>query len=72
VIGGGRAGRAAARAADGDVLLVDDQGGHEAPYEVLAPATALAIYEGGLVPVAAGNVLHRIRAGRIVVATGAL
>ena len=35
---------------------------------VLAPATALAIYEGGLVPVAAGNVLHRIRAGRIVVA----
>ncbi len=72
VIGGGPAGRAAAGAAEGDVLLVDDRGGHEAPYEVLAPATALAIYEGGLVPVAAGNVLHRIRAGRIVVATGAL
>jgi sarcosine oxidase, subunit alpha len=72
VIGGGPAGRAAARAAEGEVLLVDDREGHEAPYDVLAPATALAIYEGGLVPVAAGNVLHRIRAKRIVVATGAL
>jgi sarcosine oxidase subunit alpha len=72
VIGGGPAGRAAAASAEGDVLLVDDRAEHEAPYEVLAPATALAIYEGGLVPVAARNVLHRIRAGRIVVATGAL
>ncbi len=72
VIGGGPAGRAAARAADGEVLLVDDRAGHEAAYEVLAPATALAIYEGGLVPVAAGDVLYRIRAGRIIVATGAL
>jgi sarcosine oxidase subunit alpha len=72
VIGGGPAGRAAARAAEGEVLLVDDRDGHEAPYEVLAPATALAVYEGGLVPVAAGKVLYRIRAGRIVVATGAL
>jgi len=72
VIGGGPAGRAAAREAKGEVLLVDDRGGHEAPYEVLAPATALAIYEGGLVPVAAGNILYRIRARRIVVATGAL
>ncbi|HLY87243.1 MAG TPA: 2Fe-2S iron-sulfur cluster-binding protein [Gaiellaceae bacterium] len=72
VIGGGPAGRAAAEAAEGDVLLVDDRESHEASYEVLAPATALAIYEGGLVPVAEGNVLHRVRAGRIVVATGAL
>jgi sarcosine oxidase subunit alpha len=72
VIGGGSAGRAAARAAEGTVLLVDDRAAHEAHYEVLAPATALAVYEGGLVPVAAGNVLHRIRADRIVVATGAL
>jgi len=72
VIGGGPAGRAAAAAVDGDVLLVDDRVGHDAPYDVLAPATALGIYEGGLVPVAAGNVLYRIRAGRIVVATGAL
>jgi sarcosine oxidase, subunit alpha len=72
VIGGGPAGRAAAAAAAGDVLLVDDRSGHDAPYEVLAPATALAIYEGGLVPVAADDVLFRIRADRIVVATGAL
>src|SRR5215469_4197273 len=72
VIGGGPAGRAAAAAAEGDVLLVDDREGHDAPYEVLAPATPLAVYEGGLVPVAAGHVLHRIRAERIVVATGAL
>ena len=72
VIGGGAAGRAAAEAAEGEVLLVDDRTAHEASYEVLAPATALAIYEGGLVPVAAGRTLYRIRAGRIVVATGAL
>ena len=39
---------------------------------MLAPAQALGIYEGGLVPVDAGTVLHRIRAGRIVVATGAI
>src|SRR5439155_14874369 len=72
VIGGGRSGRAAAAAAVGDVLLVDERGGHDASYEVLAPATALAIYEGGLVPVDAGDVLYRIRAERIVVATGAV
>ena len=72
VIGGGRAGRAAAAAAEGRVLLVDDRASHEAEYDVLAPATALAIYEGGLVPVDAGSVLYRIRAGRIVIATGAL
>src|SRR5437763_9289483 len=53
-------------------MLVDDRGGHDAPYQVLAPATARAIYEGGLVPVDAGDVLYRIRATRIVVATGAL
>jgi len=72
VIGGGRSGRAAAAAAEGSVLLVDDRAAHEAGYEVLAPATALAIYEGGLVPVDAGDTLYRIRADRIVVATGAL
>jgi sarcosine oxidase subunit alpha len=72
VIGGGRSGRAAAAAATGDVLLVDERERHDAEYEVLAPATALAIYEGGLVPVDAGDVLYRIRAERIVVATGAL
>jgi sarcosine oxidase, subunit alpha len=76
VIGGGRSGRAAAEqaAASGDeVLVVDERGGFEpAGYELLAPASALGIYEGGLVPVDAGDVLHRIRAGRIVVATGAV
>jgi sarcosine oxidase subunit alpha len=72
VIGGGRSGRAAAAAAEGTVLLVDERGGHDASYEVLAPATALAIYEGGLVPVDAGDVLYRVRADRIVVATGAI
>jgi sarcosine oxidase subunit alpha len=74
VVGGGRSGRAAATAAteDGTVLLVDDRAWHDAPYEVIAPATALAIYEGGLVPVDAGDVLYRVRAQRIVVATGSL
>jgi sarcosine oxidase subunit alpha len=73
VIGGGRAGREAAAAAQGSVLLVDEGPAPEgAPYEVIAPAVALAIYEGGLVPVDAGGVLYRIRAGRIVVATGSI
>ena len=74
VIGGGRSGRAAAAeaAASGGVLLVDERGVFEpAGYELLAPASALAIYEGGLVPVDAGDVLYRIRAARVVVATGA-
>jgi sarcosine oxidase, subunit alpha len=76
VIGGGSSGRRAARdaaAAGHHVLLVDE--GHPFPgsgYEVLAPGRALAIYEGGLVPVDAGDVLYRIRATRIVVAAGAL
>jgi len=77
VIGGGRSGLAAARAAaaDGDrVLLVDENARSfgEEPFEVVAPACALGIYEGGLVPVAAGRLLLRVRAGRIVVATGAV
>ena len=76
VIGGGSSGRAAAAAAaaeGGSVLLVDERaaaGGDG--YDVLAPARALAVYEGGLVPVDAGDILYRIRAGRIVVATGAV
>jgi sarcosine oxidase subunit alpha len=71
VVGGGRSGRAAAESAGGDVLLVDERGGFTPDgYELLAPACALGIYEGGLVPVAAGNVLYRVRAERIVVATG--
>jgi len=78
VVGGGSAGVEAARAAVAlgqSVLLVDERG---APadagdgVEVLAPARALGIYEGGLVPVDAGDVLHRVRAGTIVVATGTI
>src|SRR5262249_33131634 len=76
VIGGGPAGRQAAAdaAARGDdVLLIDERGAEAGSgHRVLAPATALAIYGGGLVPVAAGDVLHRVRAGRIVVAAGSV
>ena len=42
------------------------------PFEVVAPGRAIGLYEGGLVPVEAGNVLLRVRAKRIVVATGAI
>jgi sarcosine oxidase, subunit alpha len=76
VIGGGEAGLAAAReaAARGEhVVLVDDTTSPAAQdsFEILAPATAIGVYEGGLVPVAAGEVLYRFRAKRIVVAAGA-
>jgi sarcosine oxidase subunit alpha len=75
VIGGSPAGRAAAADAahtGATVTLVDDRGGFEPKgYELIAPARAIGIYEGGLVPVDAGTVLYRFRAGRIVVATGA-
>jgi sarcosine oxidase subunit alpha len=75
VVGAGKAGLAAAReaAARGEsVVLVDESGPVEAPVgvETIAPATAIGLYEGGLVPVAAGSVLYRFRAGRVVVATG--
>jgi sarcosine oxidase subunit alpha len=77
VIGGGRSGRAAALAAAREgpgVVLVDE---HEvaadlADVEVVAPGTALGIWEGGLVPVDCATVLYRFRAERIVVATGTL
>ena len=76
MIGGGRSGREAARsaaAAGRQVVLVDERGAPaDGAFEVLAPARAIGIYEGGLVPVDAGNVLYRFRAERIVVATGAL
>ena len=81
VIGGGAAGLAAAAdaaAAGGRVALVDEGStlagrADEFPaFEVLAPASAVGIYEGGLVPVAAGALLLRFRARRIVVATGAV
>ncbi|MDQ3890984.1 MAG: 2Fe-2S iron-sulfur cluster-binding protein [Actinomycetota bacterium] len=81
VVGGGRSGIDAARraAAAGERVVLVDEGpdvrasdlAHE-PFEVLAPARALGVYEGGLVPVDAGSVLYRFRADRIVVATGTI
>jgi sarcosine oxidase subunit alpha len=77
VVGGGRSGLAAARTAAerGDcVLLVDENSRRfdDEPFDIVAPGRALGIYEGGLVPVDAGRLLLRVRAGRIVVATGAV
>lgn len=77
VIGGGRSGREAALAAAGEgpgVVLVDESLRRlDLPgVDVVAPGRALAIYEGGLVPVDAGTLLIRYRAEKIVVATGAL
>ena len=58
-------------------MLVDEGPDHirrrgDEPFEILAPARAIGIFEGGLVPVDAGRILYRFRAERIVVATGAL
>jgi sarcosine oxidase subunit alpha len=79
VIGGGRAGRAAALEAARQgpgVMLVDEGdrvlGADLDGVETLANARALGIWEGNLVPVDCGTVLYRIRAERVVVATGAL
>jgi sarcosine oxidase, subunit alpha len=76
VIGAGRAGVSAARRAASEgrqVVLVDERGAPQVEgVEVLAPACAIGIYEGGLVPVDAGDVLYRFRAEHIVVATGAV
>ncbi|MEX2613351.1 MAG: glycine cleavage T C-terminal barrel domain-containing protein, partial [Gaiellaceae bacterium] len=79
VVGGGRAGCEAATAAAAEgpgVVLVDEDARHAGVelegVEVLAPARALGIWEGNLVPVDCGTVLYRYRAERIVVATGAL
>jgi sarcosine oxidase subunit alpha len=75
VIGGGSAGLAVARAAAADgelVVVVDDRprlGGEGC--EVVR-GTAIGIYEGGLVPVDAGEILYRYRARRIVVAAGVI
>jgi sarcosine oxidase subunit alpha len=77
VVGGGSAGIAAARrhATEGKhVVLVDEN-----PYLEIDPGDfevvrgrALGIWEGGLVPVDAGNILYRYRAEQIVVAAGAI
>jgi sarcosine oxidase, subunit alpha len=78
VVGGGESGRAAALAAAKDgpgVVLVDEDARLASiavpGVEVLAPASALGIWEGGLVPVDAGTTLYRFRAEKVVVATGA-
>jgi sarcosine oxidase, subunit alpha len=68
VIGGGDGGThaaAEARARGEEVVVVDERGRGD------VRGTAIGIYEGGLVPVAADKVLYRYRAGRIVVAAGA-
>ncbi len=77
VVGASEAGVESAREAagrEGRVVLVDngldplpDLEGVEA-----VRGTAIGVYEGGLVPVDAGTVLHRYRAGRVVVAAGAI
>src|SRR5687767_13341044 len=71
VVGGGEAGRAAAleaAKAGSGVVLVDEDPRHSGMsldgVEVLAPARALGIWEGGLVPVDAGTTLYRFRADR--------
>jgi sarcosine oxidase subunit alpha len=74
VIGGGRAGVEAARKEAGEgrqvVLVHDGAPLGDGGFETIAPARAIGIYEGGLVPVDAGEILYRFRAERIVVATG--
>jgi sarcosine oxidase, subunit alpha len=83
VIGGGVSGRAAARAAavDGDrVLLVDEHPLVEDPTSslgvtVLTNATALGVYDDGYTVVLerpGEDVVWHIRAGRVVLATGAI
>ena len=69
VVGGGAGrarGRARQRRSQGPgVVLVDEDARHRdlelEGVEVLAPARALGVWEGGLVPVDAGTVLYRYR-----------
>jgi sarcosine oxidase, subunit alpha len=83
VVGGGASGRAAARAAseEGDrVLLVDEHSVLDAPptgadMTVLANATTLGVYDDGYAVVlerTADIVVWHVRAGRVVLATGAI
>jgi sarcosine oxidase, subunit alpha len=78
VIGGGESGREAAARYAGQgkhVVLVDEDPYLEigaAEYEVIVPGRALGVWEGGLVPIEAGNVLYRYRADHVVVAAGAI
>jgi sarcosine oxidase, subunit alpha len=77
VVGGGSSGVEAATRHVGEgksVVLVEENPYVEVEtgdFDVIR-GRALGIWEGGLVPVDAGNVLYRFRADRIVVATGAV
>ena len=76
VIGGGESGQAAAReaAAEGRHTVLVDNGPDPIELEGVETiqGTALGTFEGGLVPVDAGLVLYRFRAGHVVVAAGAV
>lgn len=66
--------------APGGALLLTESGlepaqalaskAREAGVELLCPARAVGVYEGNLVPIEHGNLLIRMRAGEIVVASG--
>ncbi len=77
VVGGGRSGVAAASAADGRTILLES--GRECAItgdgelDVLTRTTAVGLYDGNYaVAVERGRRVWHIRAGRIVLATGAL
>ena len=77
VVGASEAGVESAREAasrEGRVVLVDN--GLDPLPELegveAVRGTAIGVYEGGLVPVDAGTVLYRYRAGRVVVAAGGI
>jgi sarcosine oxidase, subunit alpha len=78
VIGGGASGRAAATVADGRVLLVDEHPVVMDPSPngiTLTSTTAVGIYDDGYVLCyqrdGATDVFHHVRAGRVVLASGA-
>ena len=58
----------AAAAGGAEVVLVGEEAADVPGVDVVAGARPIGVYEGGLVPVAAGDVLLRFRAERIVVA----
>jgi sarcosine oxidase subunit alpha len=78
VIGGGRSGRAAAANATGRVLLVDEQPSPTLPVpdvDTLVDTTAAGIYDDGYVVcyqrIGDMDVVHHVRAQRVVLAAGA-
>ena len=80
VVGGGSAGLEAARtaAAGGHETVLVDEGlglnpraAADLPFTVHAPARALGVWEGQLVPIDAGNILYRYRTKKLIVAAGA-